>query len=112
MRAGQEQPLRLTRKPPSVRRKRIMEIIHMKLRTIILTRTNWKQNRENVSEWVWDYYGAYGTKKKNPTGAKSGNYRVYRGGGWNDFAKHLRSAYRAAGRQDQAGFNVGIKGKK
>lgn len=63
----------------------------------------------NVSEWVWDYYGTYGTKKKNPTGPKSGNYRVYRGGGWNDFAKHTRSAYRAAGRQEQAGFNVGIR---
>lgn len=63
----------------------------------------------NVSEWVWDYYGTYGKAKKNPTGPESGNYRVYRGGGWNDFAKHMRSGYRAAMRQDMSSFNLGIR---
>lgn len=49
----------------------------------------------NVSEWVWDYYCAYGTKKKNPSGPKSGALKVYRGGGWNDFAKHMRNSVKA-----------------
>jgi flavodoxin len=34
---------------------------------------------------------------------------VYRGGGWNDFAKNLRSAYRAAMAADKGGFNIGIR---
>lgn len=63
----------------------------------------------NVSEWVWDYYGAYGSKKNNPTGSKSGTLKVYRGGGWNDFAKHMRSAYRATLSQDMSSFNIGIR---
>ncbi|MDO4567070.1 MAG: SUMF1/EgtB/PvdO family nonheme iron enzyme, partial [Oscillospiraceae bacterium] len=41
----------------------------------------------NVSEWVWDFYGAYSTDEQtDPTGAESGTLRLYRGGGWNDFA--------------------------
>ena len=36
----------------------------------------------------------------NPTGPASGSRHVYRGGGWNDFAKNMRSAYRAAGQED------------
>ena len=51
----------------------------------------------NVWEWCWDRYGAYNANAAdNPTGAESGRYRVNRGGGFNDFGKHLRSAYRAA----------------
>ena len=39
----------------------------------------------NVSEWVNDWYGAYPTDSvTNYTGAKSGSYRVIRGGGWSD----------------------------
>lgn len=64
----------------------------------------------NVSEWVWDYYGAYDTDiTDNPTGAESGSLRVYRGGGWNDFAKNLRSAYRATLEPDKGSFNIGIR---
>lgn len=51
----------------------------------------------NVGEWVWDYYGKYSPAVQNdPTGAETGTLRVDRGGGWNDFAKNMRSAYRAA----------------
>ncbi len=50
----------------------------------------------NVSEWVFDYYAPYGTEKQNPLGAVTGTLRVKRGGGYNDFGKHLRSAYRSA----------------
>lgn len=64
----------------------------------------------NVSEWVWDYYGAYDTgAAEDPTGPVSGSLRVYRGGGWNDFAKNMRSAYRATLEQDLASFNIGIR---
>lgn len=64
----------------------------------------------NVSEWVWDYYGTYGTKEQtDPTGPETGTLRVYRGGGWNDFAKNMRSAYRAALSEDKVSFNIGIR---
>ena len=64
----------------------------------------------NVGEWVWDYYGAYDTEPQtDPTGAQTGSLRVYRGGGWNDFAKNMRSAYRATMVEDQGSFNIGIR---
>ncbi len=64
----------------------------------------------NVTEWVWDYYGEYSAEKiDNPTGAEQGTMRVYRGGGWNDFAKNMRSAYRAEMAQSMSSFNVGIR---
>ncbi|MGN0602678.1 MAG: flavodoxin [Oscillospiraceae bacterium] len=64
----------------------------------------------NVGEWVWDYYGEYDTAEQtDPTGAENGTLKVYRGGGWNDFAKNLRSAYRAALAPDKKSFNIGIR---
>lgn len=64
----------------------------------------------NVGEWVWDYYEDYTTEAQtDPAGPDSGVLRVNRGGGWNDFAKNLRSAYRATLPQDSAVFNVGFR---
>ncbi len=64
----------------------------------------------NVNEWCWDLYGAYETANTiDPTGAQNGTRRVYRGGGWNDFGKNLRSAYRAAGELNMASYNLGIR---
>jgi formylglycine-generating enzyme required for sulfatase activity/flavodoxin len=64
----------------------------------------------NVGEWVWDYYGEYVTEaQSDPTGSSSGTLRVYRGGGWNDFAKNMRSAYRATLAADKGSFNLGIR---
>lgn len=64
----------------------------------------------NVGEWTWDAYGAYPEEDQtDPTGAEEGTRRVYRGGGWNDFAKNMRSAYRAAMDQDKGSFNIGIR---
>ncbi len=64
----------------------------------------------NVSEWVWDYYGEYNTADAaDPTGPETGTRRVYRGGGWNDFAKNMRSAYRATLPEDKGSFNLGIR---
>lgn len=65
----------------------------------------------NVGEWVWDVYGPYDTgSSDDPTGADAGALRVNRGGGWNDFGKNLRSAYRAAmsatGSSPSIGFRV------
>lgn len=64
----------------------------------------------NVSEWVWDYYGEYPKDAQtDPYGPDLGTLRVYRGGGWNDFAKNMRSAYRATMEQTKASFNIGIR---
>lgn len=64
----------------------------------------------NVGEWVYDVYGPYDTAaQSDPTGQENGQRRVYRGGGWNDFAKNLRSAYRAALDQDKHAFNLGLR---
>ena len=64
----------------------------------------------NVNEWCWDYYGEYDPENKtDPTGAESGTRHIYRGGGWNDFAKNMRSAYRAAGQADMASYNLGVR---
>ena len=64
----------------------------------------------NVGEWCFDYYADYEkAAQANPTGAARGTRRVYRGGGWNDFGKNLRSAYRAALQQTSAAYNVGLR---
>ena len=64
----------------------------------------------NVNEWCWDYYGPYDTETPvDPTGSASGTRQVYRGGGWNDFGKNMRSAYRAAGQSDLVSFNLGVR---
>ena len=64
----------------------------------------------NVGEWVWDWYGDYDTQAQtDPTGPASGTLRVNRGGGWNDFAKNLRSAYRATLPPDSSSFNLGFR---
>ena len=64
----------------------------------------------NVNEWCWDYYGPYDpAQNADPTGAPDGTRHVYRGGGWNDFGKNMRSAYRAAGQADLKSFNLGVR---
>jgi len=64
----------------------------------------------NVGEWCFDYYGDYViSNQTDPAGPDSGTRRVYRGGGWNDFGKNLRSAYRAAMQQSSSAYNVGLR---
>ena len=64
----------------------------------------------NVGEWCWDIYATSSKEAvTNPTGPSTGTRRVYRGGGWNDFAKNMRSAYRAAAPQERKLYNVGFR---
>jgi formylglycine-generating enzyme required for sulfatase activity len=64
----------------------------------------------NVGEWCWDWYGDYDSMEQTgPAGASAGTYRVTRGGGWNDFGKHLRSAYRAAAPPANRMPNIGFR---
>lgn len=64
----------------------------------------------NVSEWVFDYYGPYAPDQtSDPAGPVSGALRVNRGGGYNDFGKHLRSAYRSATNPADADPNLGFR---
>ncbi len=64
----------------------------------------------NVNEWCWDYYGDYDTgNPQDPAGSASGTRHVYRGGGWNDFGKNMRSAYRGAGQADLKSSSLGIR---
>ena len=49
----------------------------------------------NMWEWCWDWYGSYtATSQNDPQGAPSGSYRVFRGGGWYDYASYARCAGR------------------
>jgi formylglycine-generating enzyme required for sulfatase activity len=64
----------------------------------------------NVADWCWDWYGEYSTAAQtNPVGPSTGTLRVNRGGGWNDFPKHIRSAYRAAMPPGNGSFNLGFR---
>lgn len=64
----------------------------------------------NVAEWCFDYYGEYDmTDTENPSGAANGSLRVNRGGSYNDFGKHLRSAYRSVANPMDADQNLGFR---
>lgn len=64
----------------------------------------------NVSEWCFDYYAPYDTAQNtDPCGPSSGSLRVNRGGGWNDFAKHVRTAYRSVTTPDTVEQNLGFR---
>ncbi|MHB9291129.1 putative Serine/threonine-protein kinase Pkn1 [Hollandina sp. SP2] len=64
----------------------------------------------NVADWCWDWYGEYSAgTQTNPAGPAAGTLKVNRGGGWNDFPKHIRSAYRAATPPANSSFNLGFR---
>ena len=65
----------------------------------------------NVWEWCWDRYGPYPQDQisVDPQGSPFGQLRVNRGGGFNDFGKHLRSSYRAAQNPLNKSFNIGLR---
>ena len=50
----------------------------------------------NVWEWCQDWKGNYPSGSvTDPTGPSSGSPRVLRGGGWGNYARYCRSAFRA-----------------
>ena len=64
----------------------------------------------NVWEWCLDRYGSYTNEAQtDPTGAASGNYRVWRGGGWDVGEPLLRSAHRHGGRPSSRGIHAGFR---
>jgi formylglycine-generating enzyme required for sulfatase activity len=65
----------------------------------------------NVAEFVQDWYGDYSADPKtNPTGPSSGSDRVFRGGGEDYVAGHVRVSYRIFGgpgtRDGSLGFRL------
>ncbi len=68
----------------------------------------------NVWEWCWDAYDKDYYKQSPPDDppgpSQAGWYRVFRGGGWNDYARYCRPAYRSGGapgyRDRDLGFRV------
>ena len=65
----------------------------------------------NVSEWVWDWYGTYGSASvTDPKGPSSGSYRSRRGGSWSDAPSATGVTYRdgnsPARTKNDRGFRV------
>ena len=64
----------------------------------------------NVEEWCQDWYGAYSSSSQvNPTGANSGPYRVFRGGGWFYVAWSCRSSFRYIYEPDDRDTTLGLR---
>ena len=67
----------------------------------------------NVEEWCQDWYGEYdlydGRAVLNPTGPSSGNYRVIRGGGFDESAIFCRVSARSIGVPDRKSNRVGLR---
>jgi len=64
----------------------------------------------NVWEWCWDWYGSYESGNWNdPSGAVSGNSRVYRGGSWSNDAATLGSADRRGYTPDNRFIILGFR---
>jgi formylglycine-generating enzyme required for sulfatase activity len=69
----------------------------------------------NVLEWCWDWYGKDFYKASpvdDPAGPLEAASRVIRGGGWDDYPRHCRSAIRfwstPASRFSYLGFRLAL----
>jgi len=64
----------------------------------------------NVWEWCYDWYGTYPSGSlTNPTGAATGSHRVYRGGGWFDYADDCRVSNRHDFYPNYRYYNLGFR---
>ncbi|MEW6235804.1 MAG: formylglycine-generating enzyme family protein [Candidatus Omnitrophota bacterium] len=64
----------------------------------------------NVWEWCLDRFGDYSSDAQNdPTGANKGDYRVVRGGSWNDISRLCRSANRSRSWPDVGDSIIGFR---
>ena len=64
----------------------------------------------NVWQWVQDFYGSYpNSSMTDPTGPSSGPVRVFRGGGWDYYARYCRSANRNYGDADDRLYVLGFR---
>ena len=64
----------------------------------------------NVWEWCQDWYGKYNSSSQvNPTGANSGSFRVFRGGGWSCNDVGCRSSYRCYRSPDIRDDDLGLR---
>ena len=69
----------------------------------------------NVWEWCSDWYKSYygSSPSVNPQGPSSGDrvlpYRVFRGGGWNYYAKGCRVSNRSGGMSNYRGYILGFR---
>ena len=64
----------------------------------------------NIWEWCNDRYGDYPeTEQLNPAGPDEGTFRVFRGGGWRNYAQLCRSAFRYKYFPDYRHFNIGFR---
>ncbi len=66
----------------------------------------------NVWEWCADWYNHKyyaDSPRENPRGPVSGQYRVIRGGSWNNYAAFTSTTYRSLNLPNTSGFDVGFR---
>lgn len=64
----------------------------------------------NVWEWVWDIYGSYPSgSQTNPTGASSGEFRMFRGGSWDVNAISCTVSFRTIGYATNSAYDRGFR---
>ncbi|MBN1829959.1 MAG: SUMF1/EgtB/PvdO family nonheme iron enzyme, partial [Deltaproteobacteria bacterium] len=64
----------------------------------------------NVWEWRQDWYGYYPSgSAMDPAGSSGGSHRVDRGGSWDFYARHCRSADRNGNVPGRRGNNLGFR---
>jgi formylglycine-generating enzyme required for sulfatase activity len=69
----------------------------------------------NVSEWVWDWVGEYGSEAiEDEAGPETGRYKILRGGGFRETSDALRTRDRVpadpSSRSEGVGFRCAVSG--
>lgn len=63
----------------------------------------------NVWEWCQDVYGSYPSVSVTDPVGSQGSARVFRGGGWGNYARSCRSANRADDSPSLRGYSIGFR---